>query len=158
MFWERFESLCNESKRKPNRVAAETGISSASITKWKRGTIPNPDSLGKIAEYFCVSIDYLLGKTDQKIDDKTKCNVSVNLQLENDGNGKAARPMALSENLKKLRERAGMTQAELAEAIGVAQPTLAQYETGLKVPSIITAVKIEQVLHTTCSELVGKEH
>lgn len=71
MFWERFESLCNESKRKPNRVAAETGISSASITKWKRGTIPNPDSLGKIAEYFCVSIDYLLGKTDQKIDDKT---------------------------------------------------------------------------------------
>lgn len=66
--------------------------------------------------------------------------------------------MALSENLKKLRERAGMTQAELAEAVGIAQPTLAQYETGLKVPSIITAVKIEQVLHTTCSELVGKEH
>lgn len=65
--------------------------------------------------------------------------------------------MALSDNLKKLRERAGMTQAELAEAIGVAQPTLAQYESGLKVPSIITAVKIEKVLHTTCSELVGKE-
>lgn len=65
--------------------------------------------------------------------------------------------MALSENLKKLREKAGLTQAELAEAVGVAQPTLAQYESGLKVPSVITAVKIERILHTTCSELVGKE-
>lgn len=65
--------------------------------------------------------------------------------------------MALSDNLKKLRERAGMTQAELAEAVGVSQPTMAQYESGLKVPSVITAVRIEQVLHTTCSELVGKE-
>lgn len=71
MFWERFESLCSESKKKPNRVAAEIGISSASITKWKRGATPNSDSLRKIAEYFCVSIDYLLGKPEQIIDDKT---------------------------------------------------------------------------------------
>lgn len=63
--------------------------------------------------------------------------------------------MALSENLKRLRERAGMTQAELAEAVGIAQPTLAQYELGLKVPSIITAVRMESVLHTTCAEMVG---
>ncbi len=65
--------------------------------------------------------------------------------------------MALSDNLKKLRERAGLTQAELAEAVGISQPTLAQYESGLKVPSIITAVRMEAVLHTTCAELVGKE-
>ncbi|MBQ8922492.1 MAG: helix-turn-helix transcriptional regulator [Oscillospiraceae bacterium] len=71
MFWERFTLLCSERKMKPNRVAAEIGISSASVTKWKRGSIPNSDSLGKIAEYFCVSIDYLLGKTEQKIDDRT---------------------------------------------------------------------------------------
>ena len=65
--------------------------------------------------------------------------------------------MALSDNLKKLRERAGLTQAELAEAVGISQPTLAQYESGLKVPSIITAVRMEAVLHTTCAELVGAE-
>lgn len=65
--------------------------------------------------------------------------------------------MAFSDNLKKLRERAGLTQAELAEAIGIAQPTLAQYELGLKVPSIITAVRMEHVLHTTCAEIVGAD-
>ena len=71
MFWERFLLLCNERKMRPNRVAADIGISSASITKWKRGTIPNSESLGKIAEHFCVSIDYLLGKTDNKLDEST---------------------------------------------------------------------------------------
>lgn len=64
--------------------------------------------------------------------------------------------MALSDNLKRLRERAGLTQAELAEAVGIAQPTLAQYESGLKVPSIITAVRMEAALHASCAEMVGE--
>lgn len=65
--------------------------------------------------------------------------------------------MAFSENLKKFRERVGLSQAELAEAIGVAQPTIAQYEIGLRVPTVIIAVRMEPVLHTTCAELVGTE-
>ena len=90
MFWERFTLLCSERKMKPNRVAAEIGISSASVTKWKRGSIPNSESLGKIAEFFCVSIDYLLGKTDQKLDDRTwdeyaaKFEAEVNAGFERD--------------------------------------------------------------------------
>ncbi len=90
MFWERFISLCDEQKKKPNRVAAEIGISSASVTKWKKGTIPNPESLGKIAEFFCVSIDYLLGKSEQKLDDQTwdayakKFEDEVNAKYESD--------------------------------------------------------------------------
>lgn len=63
--------------------------------------------------------------------------------------------MSFSENLKKARELAGLTQAELAEKLGVAQPTVAQYEIGVKLPNIITAVRLEAVLHTTCAELVG---
>lgn len=90
MFWERFVSLCNSKNEKPNRTAAKIGISSASVTKWKNGSIPNSDSLGKIAEYFCVSIDYLLGKSDQLIDDKTwdehakKFESSLNERRESD--------------------------------------------------------------------------
>lgn len=63
--------------------------------------------------------------------------------------------MGLAENLKKLREQHGMSQAELAEHIGIAQPTVAQYESGLRVPTVIVAVRMESVLHTTCAELVG---
>lgn len=63
--------------------------------------------------------------------------------------------MSFSDNLKNLRERAGLTQAELAELIGVAQATVAQYELGLRVPTVIVAVKMEKPLRTTCAELVG---
>lgn len=40
-----------------------TGLSSGSITKWGKSA-PSVDKLAKIAEYFHVSTDYLLGRTD----------------------------------------------------------------------------------------------
>lgn len=62
MFWENFFKLCEEKNTKPLRVVKEIGISAGSITKWKNGTMPGGQSLNKIAEYFGVSVDYLLGK------------------------------------------------------------------------------------------------
>lgn len=64
MFWERFNELCTEHQTKPNPVAKELGISSGIITKWKNGSLPNSDTLLKIADYFNVSVDYLLGRTE----------------------------------------------------------------------------------------------
>ena len=64
----------------------------------------------------------------------------------------------LGENLKQARERCGVSQAELAELVGVSQPMVAQYELNTKIPSVIIAVNMEKVLHVTCRELVeGKE-
>lgn len=65
MFWEIFNRLCNEYNIKPNTVAKEIGIPSGSVTDWKKGRIPRDGTLIKIADYFNVSIDYLLGR-DQK--------------------------------------------------------------------------------------------
>lgn len=63
-FWEIFYSLCEKNGKKPNPVAAELGFSSGAVTSWKRGKIPHADKLYRIADYFGVSVDYLLGKTD----------------------------------------------------------------------------------------------
>ena len=38
--------------------------------------------------------------------------------------------------IRQARERAGLTQSELARAAGTSQPTLAAYETGAKSPSV----------------------
>lgn len=65
MFWKIFYDLCESVGKKPNPVASEIGISSATVTKWKNGTPPGSKSLAKIAEYFNVSTDYLLGKADK---------------------------------------------------------------------------------------------
>ena len=66
LFWERFYSLCSEKKVKPNTVCAELGYSSATSTHWKNGTIPKGDVLLNLADYFHCSVDYLLGRVEQK--------------------------------------------------------------------------------------------
>lgn len=65
MFWNRFYELCLQRGTKPNPLGKNIGISSGIITKWKtENTLPNGETLIKIADYFNVSIDYLLGRTD----------------------------------------------------------------------------------------------
>lgn len=45
----------------PYRVYKETGVPQSSLSEWKRGnSMPKIDKLIKIAEYFGVSVDYLL--------------------------------------------------------------------------------------------------
>lgn len=64
MFWDRFFSLCETHNTKPLNVVKTLGISSGCITNWKNGVVPNGETLIKIANYFNVSVDYLLGRTD----------------------------------------------------------------------------------------------
>ena len=61
-FYERFSALCKESGESPNAVARIIGASSGSVTAWKRGAEPRNATLAKIADYFGVTTDYLLGK------------------------------------------------------------------------------------------------
>lgn len=66
--------------------------------------------------------------------------------------------MAISENIRRLREQRGMSQAELAESVSLAQPQIAKYESGTAVPNAISAVAIAEQLGTTVELLVnGKE-
>ena len=61
MFWEQFVTLCNQKNISPNAVCAELGYSNAISTKWRKGAMPRSTTLHKIADYFGVSVDYLLG-------------------------------------------------------------------------------------------------
>lgn len=60
-FWGNYLYLCIKNRKQPNTVASELGLSNAICTKWKNGAVPNSDILTKIAEYFNVTTDYLLG-------------------------------------------------------------------------------------------------
>lgn len=63
--------------------------------------------------------------------------------------------MSFAENVKRLREDKGLTQADLAKLVGVAQSTIAQYEIGIKIPTIVIGVSLARRLGTTCEELVS---
>ena len=66
-----------------------------------------------------------------------------------------------SERLKSARQKAGMNQAQLADAIGVKQNTISNYEkaTGEKgcgVPKLDTVAKIADVLNVSLDWLTGR--
>ena len=63
--------------------------------------------------------------------------------------------MSFADNVKRLREQKGLSQAELADKVKISQPMIAQYEKGLKIPTIITGVELARCLDTTCEELVN---
>ena len=61
MFYDVFENLCKTHGVKPNTVTKAIGLSTATSTNWKTsGRVPSGDALIKVAEYFGVSVDYLL--------------------------------------------------------------------------------------------------
>lgn len=63
MFYQIFKDLCIKKGVKPGRAATEIGISRAAVTNWKKnGYSPRHDVLLKIAEYFGVTVSYLLGE------------------------------------------------------------------------------------------------
>lgn len=81
MFWNIFYQLCEEKSIKPNAVAKVIGVSNATCTKWKNGTVPNGETLLKLADYLNVSVDYLLGRTKEP----QKINYGVENHGDNNG-------------------------------------------------------------------------
>lgn len=59
--------------------------------------------------------------------------------------------------IRDLREKKGMTANQLAELVGVTQPTISRLETGVRRPSIDTARKIAAALDCTIDELFGEK-
>lgn len=60
-----FELL--EPRGTSKKLSESMGISTGNISDWKSGkSKPTAEALLKIADYFNVSVDYLLGRTDIK--------------------------------------------------------------------------------------------
>lgn len=59
--FEKIRQLCVERKTNISEVERKCGLANATIRRWETGT-PNVDSLVKVADYFGVSVDYLLGR------------------------------------------------------------------------------------------------
>ena len=53
--------LCEDKGVNPATVSKATGVSTATLTSWKQGKyIPKADKLQKIADYFGVTVEYLM--------------------------------------------------------------------------------------------------
>lgn len=66
ILYQRIKELCAERGISINKLESELGFGFSSIQKWKNTSSPSMDKILKIATYFNVSVDYLLGRTDVK--------------------------------------------------------------------------------------------
>lgn len=66
MFYDIYVKLCKERGISPSKAAEEISINKASVTSWKkRGYTPRAEILQRIADYFGVTVDYLLGNVSE---------------------------------------------------------------------------------------------
>lgn len=58
--YEIFAELCRNKGVTPNEVAKAIGASQSTFSDWKHGSQPRPNRIKAIADYFGVSVDYLM--------------------------------------------------------------------------------------------------
>ncbi len=63
MFYDVYADLCKRIGKKPSAVAEELKINKSNVSNWKNnGYTPRGEALQRIADYFGVTTDYLLGQ------------------------------------------------------------------------------------------------
>ena len=72
--YEIFEQLLQKYGVSAYKVAKETGVTQSTLSDWKRGrSTPKSENMKKLADYFGVSIDYLMtGKEEGEKEPKLK--------------------------------------------------------------------------------------
>lgn len=143
MFYDVYCKLCEKNGISPTRAALEIGLSRATPTTWKKtGNTPQAAQLQKIAEYFGVSVDYLLGNEPPKDVDVSVCApISATDNLGN--------------RLKAAREKASLSQEQLAEKLHISLENVQQYEQNQAFPSFEKIEEMGKIFHVNFLDLLG---
>ena len=141
MFSERLKLLRAAHHVSQSALGKDLFVSKQAVAKWELGTAsPNPEMIAKIAKYFDVSTDYLLGRTDEA---KPASNIRV------DGH-------VFQIRLKELREATGLSQYSFAKQFGVAQSTVGSWEAGKREPNFATAQRLADFFNVSVDYLLGR--
>jgi transcriptional regulator with XRE-family HTH domain len=65
VFYAQIKSLCDMRGEKLTPLILKLGLSRGNLQNWQNGATVNSDILCIMADYFNVSVDYLLGRTDK---------------------------------------------------------------------------------------------
>lgn len=63
----------------------------------------------------------------------------------------------ISDNIKRLRENAGLSQAALARKLGVTRASVNAWEMELSAPTAQYLIALAQLFHTTTDDILGLE-
>ncbi len=139
-FAETLKYLISERDINQKQLAQELEITHSSVTRYLKGMRePTVSAAIKIADYFSVSMEFLLGfDTDSR--------------LESYGKSKP-----VGEQIEKLVTSNGLTGYEFCKKCNIANPNYYYWVNGTHEPSVDNLKKIADFFNMTIDEVLGRE-
>ena len=120
------------------QLAKFLNVQRAAVSKYENGEIPlTAETINKLADYFDVTTDYLLGRTGAIKE-------------------KPSLPTGFPARLTQLRREHNLAQHDLASFVGVSQSTLSDWERGEISPDTHYLDKLSNVFNVTADYLLGR--
>lgn len=108
---------------------------------------PTPEMLCTLADYFDVSVDYLIGKSNLYFPDKLSISADSSINSEE--------TKETANILKDLRAEKHVTQKDVALACGVTPTCICQLENGTRTPTGSTIKSLAQYFDVSADYLLG---
>lgn len=135
-----FRDLRKEKSLTQMELAKILNIDQTTVSKWEVGkAIPDYDTLQRLADFYNVSVDYLLGRENKHFVNPTFEHNTAKLKL------------------KELREQKGITQEKLANELGLTRSVISMYEINASEPDLETLCKIAAYFYVSVDYLLGRE-
>ena len=142
MFLKRIRDLRDEYDLTQVKLAKILGVSKSTYSRWETDENLIPlNHLNDLCNYFKVSIDYMIGLTDQK----QYKNVNTRLNKTIIGN-----------RLKKFRKDNNLTQEKLAKVLNTSHSTISSYEHGHTMILTAFAYEICKKYNLSFDYLIGR--
>lgn len=136
--YEKVEQLRSKEGISQGKLEKKIGLSNGQISKWKKNN-PSAESLSKIANYFNVSIEYLLGSDVIEKDNELSKSYGSTLMYE---------------IYCKIRDKIGLKDADVARLSGVTKSTFSDWKKGLYQPKREKLIKIADALGVSIEYLM----
>lgn len=144
--YERIRDLAQQHKISLAELERSLQFSNGIISTWKFSN-PSIDKVKKVANYFNVSIDYLLGNNDS-VDPQDQQILEM---FRKPTNGLSAG----KNRLKELRNQRKLTLDDIEEKTGIKRGTYSNYENGKTEPKMETWQKLADYFGTSVSYIKG---
>ncbi len=133
-------------------VACSVGLTTSAFGMIETGVRqPSIEMLGKIADFFNVSVDVLLGRTE--IHSGRESNGEKDDDREsNEGDYVAS---LFSKRLKSIREENELSQYKLAKDMNISRSAISSYEQGKREPDFEILQRIARYFNVTTDYLIG---
>lgn len=140
MFYDNFKRLCISRGKSPSAVGLDIGIQKSTVTRWKQGSQPSPETLQKISAYFGVPTQKLLADNAPA---PTRSAIH------------SRQGSIPSKRLKELRLASELSQQAVASELGITQQAYAYYESGKRQPGNEMLLRLSELFDVSVDYLLG---